>query len=278
MARMGAVALRFAEWSGDSSIAVFSDDTVCAFLKDMLRNGDSPATVNTKRSQLLALWRFAWRRRMLAELPRDVPRIREPWTPPVARQADELERLLEHCSTLRGDVAGIPKRDFWVSLFLSHYDTAQRPGALIQSRMADFDPTLGTILVRAGTTKNKHGKSYRLLPETVRILGRMSTPREMLWPWPHCPRHLWTCCRRIMESAGLKCSRERKDLFYSIKRSSLSYTAARDLDLARQQAGHSSAAITLKHYIDPGIAESRSAADVLPTIGSRTYARQLLLF
>lgn len=267
------------EWHGQLSPTRLSDDLICGFLRARMRAGDSPATVNGKRARLLAIWRCAWRKRLTDELPRDVPRLREPTDPPHARRVDELEQLLRHCATLEDDVAGLPARWWWTSLYLTLWSTAARVGSVLQTPMTNYDQTHGILRIDSGTTKTGEGRVYALRPEAASALDHIYSPkRKLLWPWPHCRRYFFSACRKVMLDAGLTCSKDTKDLTYSIKRSSLSYTAAVELELARKQAGHSSVELTRRHYIDPTIADQRQASDVLPALVVPDDDSQLRLF
>jgi integrase len=278
VAEIERVARQYDEFCG-SPVADLCDEVVVAFLQSRVAAGDSPATVNGKRSKILALWRCAWRKDVVRDLPRDVPRMRECYDPPRARSTDELRALISRCAGLAGQISGISRSNFWASLFLVTASTGERPGALVRTRTEDVDLQAGRIRVRHGTVKTGRGKVYPLASWAVSAVAEIfNTSRELVWPWPHCRRHLWTSARKIMESAGIHPSRVTKDIFYSIRRWNLSYLAVDSLELAQSQAGHSSPAITLRHYIDPTIAENRRAVDVLPALPIPSHERQLMLF
>ena len=122
-------------------------------------------------------------------------------------------------------------------------------------------------MVRAETQKTSKEQRFRLAPQAIASIALIYDPdRELIWPWPHCRRTLFTHFRRICESAGLKPNRRGMDLFQRIRRSSISYAAKCDLELARRLAGHSSVEMTRRHYIDERIAEAPSVVDVLPEL------------
>jgi integrase len=76
----------------------------------------------------------------------------------------------------------------------------------------------------------------------------------LIWPWPHHRRTLFLRFRELVEAAGLPCPRTGHQLFHRLRRTMLSYCAAVSLPIAQQQAGHTTAAMTLRHYVDPSIA------------------------
>ena len=139
-------------------------------------------------------------------------------------------------------------------------------GSVRAATPKDCSLTDQRILLRAEEQKQNVDQIFRLSDSTVETLKRIYDPnRPAIWPWPYCYHQLWIQFRRIVEGAGLKAGKSH-DLFHRIRRSSLSAIAAHDLELARQQAGHSTSRITQRHYIDPRIAHQRSAIDVLPEL------------
>ncbi len=255
------------EWAGvDVRLARLSDDMICRYLRHRLKT-DAPATVNSHRAKLLALWRCAWRKRLVDDLPRDVPKLREPKRVPVAWTVSEVSRLVAQCRALTGKVGPVPAADFWTSLVLVAWETAERVGALLQAEQQDCDLDHRTLLVRPDTTKTDAGRLYSLGEDTVATIAKILHPdHRLVWHWPHKRRWFFTVFRRIVEGAGLSAGKH-NDLFYKLKRSNLSYTAAGGgIELARQQAGHDHARTTLRHYVDPRIARQPSARDVLPPL------------
>jgi integrase len=177
-----------------------------------------------------------------------------------------LSALLRACELQSGAIWGVDASDYWSSLILALFATGERFSAVCSSRWQDFDSASKTLSIVASATKTKCGRVYKLTDQATTAIELMRfPPRELIWPWPHCRRYRWTVLRRIFEAAGLFCEGERQ-LAHSIRRSTISYAAAVDLEMARRQAGHYSASLTLSAYVDPRIASLSQAADVLPTI------------
>ena len=88
--------------------------------------------------------------------------------------------------------------------------------------------------------------------------------RAILWPWPGCRRQVFHHMRKIVERAGLAAPKTGHNLFHKVRRSALTILAATDPAIAQRTAGHAEYRTTLKHYIDPRLCVSRSAADILP--------------
>jgi len=255
-------------WTGRPlHIDEIDDDLVCRFLRNRLKSGASAATVNGNRAKVLALWRCAWRKRLLDDLPRDVPKLREPRDVPRAWTVGDVARLAAHCGCLEGRITGIPKKHYWQSLVVVAWESGERVGALRQTTTDNCSIEERTLLVRANSTKTGQAKLYSLSEEAVAAIAPILRPSQvLLWPWPYSRRWFFVQFRRIVEAAGLTAGNHH-DLFHKLRRSNLTYTAkGGGIELARQQAGHDSVRTTLKHYVDPRIARQRSAVDVLPPL------------
>ncbi len=227
-------------------------------------------TANSKRREVLTVWKYAWRKRHVDELPRDVPTRRQPQRLPEAWTVEQVNRLLVECRNVPGwfPDTGIPKGLFWASLAITIYYTGSRPSALLSVRTSDVNLVKQYLTLRAEYTKTARDVLYWLAPQAVESIREIfDSARELVWPWGHCRRHFWRSFRKIVERAGLPSVKNKNDLFYRLRRTNLSYTAAKGgLELARSQAGHHSARLTQRHYVDPRIARQRSAVDVLPPL------------
>lgn len=244
-----------------------TDETLNRFLRSCLDSGLAEATVNSKRRPLLTLWRYAWTKRLVDELPRDVARCREPLHLPEAWSADQVERLVAQCRETPGTVAGLPARHWWSSLVITVYWIGSRISATRQVASADCNLAERYLIVRAGSPKQTADQLHRLPDQAVAaIAAHYDRSRQLIWPWPFHRNHFWKAFRRIVEASGIPAPRGHCQLFHRLRRTNLSYCAAVDLELARRQAGHTDAKITLKHYVDPRIAPQRSAVGVLPTL------------
>lgn len=265
---------QFSEWFGaDVPLSDLSDDCLSAFL-GYLNRRVSPSTVNNRRAQILAVWRFAAKRHLCCG-PEDVPRAREPERIPEAWTLAQVEQLVGFCRFVPGWVGVTPAGAWWSALTLACYWTAARISTVLAFRTADVDLAQRWIVSRQ--QKNGRHRLYHLSDQAAAAIGAIWCPhRERLFEWPHCPRYLWTCFRRIVKAAGLPCSLDGRGLFHRLRRTSLSYAAAVSLDAARDLAGHSTSQVTRRHYVDPRIAQ-RPIASVLPT-PRIADGRQLRLF
>lgn len=254
-------------WSGQPVLlSELSASLLLEYMRHLERNRKAPATINNHRKILLALWRSASDAGVSAPPPKAtlIPKYPEYRDIPEAWTVAQVEALLGACTRTQGNVAGIPAGSFWESLVLTTYWTGARIGALRQARSMDFDGQR-FLTLRAATQKNRRTQIFALHPQAVESIKRIWAPeRELLWPWPWYPSVLFRQFRRIVEAAGIPSARGHRNLFQKIRRSSLSYCYAADPAIAQYQAGHSSLAITLRHYIDPRIIPRKTAMDVLP--------------
>lgn len=241
-------------------------DLLLRFLGDYSRN-HAASTANAKIRVLLRLWKHAHQERYLRRPAPQIPRVPEAEHLPEAWFAEELTRLVWAAGRVRGTILGIPRRHWWKSLLLSAYWTSCRISALRLARSEDCDLGKGWLLIRAETQKTSKEQRYRLAPQAIGAIRLVYDPqRELIWPWPYCARTLYTHFRQICESAGLKPTKRGMGLFQRIRRTSISYAAREDLELARRLAGHSSLEITRRHYIDERIAQVPSVVNVLPEL------------
>ncbi|MCC7425022.1 MAG: tyrosine-type recombinase/integrase, partial [Planctomycetaceae bacterium] len=243
-----------------------SDDLVQDFMAWFISRGRTPRGANKLRSNIHTLWSFACRNGWLSKWP-DSKALKEPrrivnaWTP------EQLRQLHEALTALSGDVAGIPEDLWWVTLHAVIWDTAERIGAVRQLTWNDVSLDQRRVTFRAETRKNKtEDKQHPLHPETVAFLGRLKEHgHRLVFPWDREDSYLWIRYKAIRRKAGLPCDRIHS--FHCMRKSSASYFEAAGWN-ATTLLGHSSRAVTEKHYLDLSIVEGDkpSPCDVLPRL------------
>ena len=120
-----------------------TDDRAQGFMEWKIEEGRSPATVNGYRRDLLALWRYAHCKSKVAELYRDVPRVREPKRIPEAWSMEEFGRILSACSRVTGEMCGVPASLWWCGIVWVFYESGLRLCAALcerRSESATFTP------------------------------------------------------------------------------------------------------------------------------------------
>lgn len=237
-----------------------TDLTVNRFLDWYRHIPRSPYSVNKERSNLLAMWRFACRKRFLDLWP-DVAPETEPQRVPQAWTASQVCQLLAACESQRGTIGDVPASAWWKALHLICWDTGERIGAVRDLEWHHADLVGGYILVPAELRKGKRkDRLYKLAPDTVAALRAIFTPdRKVIFPWPYCRNYLWNRYTKFLEQAGLPSDRRCK--FHRIRRSVASHAEAAGGN-ATELLGHSCRAVTLA-YLDPRIIPKQYAVDLL---------------
>lgn len=268
----------FDRWSRSVPLAHLDELLVVRWLSVYSR-GVAPRTVNSKRTSILTLWDAAAEAGLCrAPNRKRIPRAKELRRIPWAWTTTEIERLVSVCRSVRGTLGTIPARSWWPSIVLSIWTTGMRIGSLMSIATSDLNLAERYAIVRAEHDKSGIDRYYALGDQAIAaIAGHLCPHRELVFPWPYGRRQLFYKFRRIVTAAGLK-SRKTMGLFHQLRRSNLSYTAAGGgIALAQQQAGHASPATTVRSYLDPRIAQQKSAVDVLPEL-HLSGDRQLRLF
>jgi len=227
-----------------------TDDLVERFLCWMRDIGYAKDSRKRARGELLAIWRYAWRKRKVESLPRDVEEIRCDKTQPEAWSVQEVSRLLEVAAVVEGTVCGIPARLYWPSVILTIYDTGLRIAALMNLRVADVDFENGWVKAKARTQKQKADQSLPICAVTANLLSATAPEkRELLFPWPFASKQPFNeRLRLLLQRAGLPSTR--KDLAHRLRRTNATYICdASDEFAAMRQLGHSSISVT-RRYID----------------------------
>jgi integrase len=244
----------------------FSDLVVNRFLDWYRRTGHSPFSVNKERSNLLAMWRFAARKRLVDEWP-DVKAEVEPERVPQAWTADQIVRLMSACEVQTGTIGGVAAADWWRALHLVAWDTGERIGAIRDLEWVHADLVAGYMLVPAELRKGKRrDRLYRLAGDTIQALRKILLPkREKIFPWPYSRTYLWNRYSRLLRKAGLP--HDSKSKFHRMRRSVASHYEAAGGN-ATELLGHSSRSVTLA-YLDPRIVPQHHAVDLLFRPGDR---------
>lgn len=251
------------EWAGRSvRIADLSEKMLLQFLAHYLELGRSPSTVNGKRCQLLALWRFAYEEGYIDRLPRKVPRVRELLADPEAWSVDEMSRILQEGAREPGTIEGWPAGEWWVSLILALYDSGQRCGAVFQVASADVFLEEKGFLLRAETQKDGRARWCPLSDDGVAAARKIwKRDRRRMWPWPWSREHRDRKFKVILERAGVRYGAGKGGLFHKIRRTSGSLVEAAGGDGSRHLGN--TRKMFERHYLDARHVRRRQL-DTLP--------------
>lgn len=250
-----------------ATLADLNDDTVTAHLAWILANGRQPRTANKSRDQLLALWRYAARKRHVDLFP-DVEPIPEFKRAPRAWTIEQLAKLLavaRQPGEWRSELCGVPSIIWWPALLLTLYDTGIRIGAAMQLRVDDFDASGRIVFVRAETQKHRADQVLPVSEETASILAESiaaTESRDWLFPWPFDQAYLYTQFNLLLKAAGLPTGRGNK--FHKIRRTSATMAElCIGPGAATIHLGHSSPKVT-ERYLDRTMLPSANVAAALP--------------
>lgn len=206
------------------TITDFSPILLRRFGAAMQRQGLAKRTIRNNLKNIVAIWRFAYRRGdvMLPVALDDIPKVLVEKSMPKAWSVEEVSRICEACMrapTLRG---WGPLH--WLALVLLCYDTSLRIGTVRKLTLAAL--SRGGVYAPANTQKNREETFHELHPETLEALRRMKRLDQCrLLPYPFAEGTLWRQFKRlILIPAGLPCTRN--DLFHKLRRTSYTYVSA----------------------------------------------------
>ncbi len=245
----------------------FTDLVIAKFLISRERDVASH-TIEKERSQLCALWRFSFDRRIVGVetrpflSPAPLPeRICRAWS------VVELRQLVQCASDQKGKVGRCPANLFWLGLILVAWESAERIGAIMATDRADYERP--ALLVLAENRKGgKRDKLHTLTPACCDVLdGIPKTKDGKLFYWDQSSTGLWANFGYIVRDAGLGVGRRMK--FHQLRRSAASHFKAAGGD-AQGLLDHSNPRIT-RLYLDPRLCEiGKKACDLLPNILDQT--------
>jgi len=184
---------------------------------------------------------------------------------PRAYRVEDVSAVLRVARALPGEILGVPRGLWWATICRTAWETAERHNALVvlQWKDVDLEGRLITFLAegrkgsRADIQREISGELAGWLAEIRR------QPGDLVWPWKGAESTQWLDLNRICALAQVT-----QRGFHGFRKSNASYlTAARGVGVAAEQLGHSSAAVTLRHYVDRSIAKpSETAIDLLPPL------------
>lgn len=265
---------KFEKWKGRPiKVTELSDDLLTDYLEHLVKTGPA-ATAKKAYNTLMALWRFAYRKRLCENSPRDVPLIAVPKSIPQAWTPDQIYRILDACDSV-APLDGWDGRH-WKALVLAIYDTSARISALLQTKASQFDPDRGLLRTAAEHQKQNAEQLHQLHAETTAaLLATFDGPRELLFPWPLNKERIWPHFKKILAVAELPTTR--RDMFHKIRRTSYTLTyALLGPHAATEHAGHS--ADLSQHYLDPDLLRRFSNVQAPTDVMPRPSGPQLRVF
>ncbi len=244
----------------EGQLTDLTDDSLAGFVQWKLDRGRTVDTAIKDCGQLLAIARYAFRKRYL-EIEPELSLPRPPRREPTAWMMGELAKLFAAVDKLQGRIVDRRASDWWRALLLMIYYTAERIGAIMQLRWRDVDLERGWVMIPAEYRKGKPAdKATELHSVVVEALRAIEGPADALvFPWPRTMATLYHRLKRIHVAAGLPVDRRSK--FHRMRRTSASWFKAKGGDPS-QLLGHADPKVTAK-YLDPRICGTKSAAALL---------------
>lgn len=256
----------------DIFLSELTDSTIASCMAWTLANGGSPATANQTRAHLLAICRYAIKKKKIRKREPDVRKLTELKRKPRAWRLKEFTRILDAARKAEGVVVdpktgrGIRAGLWWPALLLTLYDSGLRISATMALEWRDLDWDEGAIWVRPEIQKQGAEQYLDLSAETLEALKAIREPARVLifcWPFDHSGPQ-WPVLnkryREILVAAGMPTGR--RDLFHKVRRTNASYLKANGGD-PTERLGHSTHKVT-DRYLDPSICRKARQADLLP--------------
>jgi integrase len=237
-------------------------EQLARFHRDRIRRGRAVNTVRGECFKLLALanWGVSHGHCQPVEFAPPAPVIESP----IAFTESELRRMMIAATLYRGTINGTPGSVFLLGLIGVIWDTGERIGAVRALLWPSVNVTDRWVTFPARTRKGGcAGRTRRISVSTAKQLAILQAE---LQPGPFTGAHKQTVYnhfRRLLIGAGLP--HDRQHMTHALRRSHASYLALAGGDAAAS-LGHSTEAMTRKHYFDPRITEAVAACDLLPRI------------
>jgi integrase len=238
------------KWHGDMVHADdFTDDFVNLWLAHEAKLV-GPETLKNRRRMILTLWRYAWDRELIADMPRRIRSVRVPPKIPSAWTAEEVQRLLvaadDFCLHHVHPIAKCRTRLFWRAMIMVVWDSALRRVDWERLKRSDIGDDGVIVLVQH---KTDWPLKCTLRPETVAAIDATNpTNREFIFGSGSSQR-----CRsfkRIVTVAGLTGSLKK------LRKSSATAVERLQPGAAMAHLGHKTPGLAARHYIDPRLTQA----------------------
>lgn len=171
----------------------------------------------------------------------------------------QIRKLFHSALSAKHSIGGIPEKIYFPAVFAIIWDTGERIGAIHKLERRDID--LERLEIRFRFRKGGHESTRPIRRSTAKAIERLLTVNPSDRPMaPVIATSLYHHLNRILEAAGIP--KDRKLKFHALRKSHASYYKAAGGD-ATASLGHSSDAVTLKHYIDPKIVAGKTPTELL---------------
>lgn len=226
-------------------VADLADDAVNRWLVALTESGLSKRTVKSKRSHLLALWRFGCEIGAVSALPARVRKVKCSKLIPDASPPEKVNELLAVARSLSGHFrkSRVSRPAFWVALLLVAWETGLRLGDLLKLERSWINAT-GQLTL----TQSKSGWPIvcALSPECAAAIEATYPPeRKRIFGDALSRGHVQKGMRRLLASVGLKGGTKR------IRRSGATAVEKATPGGAMAYLGHQTHGLAYQFYVDP---------------------------
>lgn len=220
----------------------------------------SPYTAEKERSQLMALARLAWERRLIPVLPNCPPGVL-PERVPHAWTVDEIRRVHQAAAEMPGQVGQISAGIWWPALLQLLWESGERIGAAMKAKWANYSRP--HLLLPAEARKGRRRDRLHVLTDRTcdRIeMAHQAGREELLW-WPGDRLYIYAKLHKLLKAAGV----DGKNIaFHQLRRTGASHLAAAGGD-ATAFLDHASPRTTQRWYLDPRMTQrGPRPCDLLP--------------
>lgn len=236
----------FERWAGGPvRVDELDERSVATWLREVAMDR-APATVRSKRNNLLALWRAASDDGLCEPPARRIRVAPAPHRNPTAWTLAEVEQLQEAALGLgRWHPCGLPRAAWWVLAIRVAWATGLRWGDQVRLPLEE--------VTADGQVAHLQSKTRRVVvrtidPDTLRLLrdSLQVAPRRLVTPWPATHQAFSRQFHRVVQQAGV-----RPGTWKWLRRAGVTGAEAERPGAGAAHAGHAPGSpVTARAYID----------------------------
>jgi len=230
-----------------------------------LSESRAPATVRSKRCQIVALWRAAADDGLCQPPQRRIRSAKCPWVAPTALAFADVQGLVAACHFLpRVHPCGIRRSEWWELAVRVGWDTALRWSDMIHLRVDQIGPEGVVVVTQQKTGRLLVGRLQRsTLALAVASVSR--SPRGVLLPWAASHETFSAQFRRLAAKARLPA----RATWKWVRRGSATDAELHERGSASRHLGHREGSrVAAESYLDPRILGASGSGARELTIGN----------
>ncbi len=229
--------------------------------------GSKLVTALAHRRSICAVLSLAKRRKLTTVDIDEIPRPKATRLQPRAWHLAEFERVLWAADGLTGQIGPWKRSEWFTALLLVCWSTGWRISTVMRLRCDHVSMRSG--FVSSIETKTSEERTAKLSPQAIRAVQKIWGEREHLfgdWPFDRGARQ-WKQLNAVLGDCIKRAEVPDYGRFHTIRKTVCTAIAvAAGDDAAAEAMGHTSTAVTRRHYIDRTKITRATAADRLPTL------------